>query len=132
MSAEMKNQKKRTGKTSSRPVGRPKARLSVQQIEKLASYGLTQEEVADFFGVSVSTIAERPEFSEAHKKGRQELSQSIKRRQYEMAMNKSSNPARISAAKTMLIWLGKQYCGQKERSELSGPNDESLFIRLDK
>lgn len=120
MKTNKPSRKSRSTPPAKRPEGRPKTALNVKEIETLAKYGLTQSEVANFFGVSVSTIAERPEFSEAHKKGRLFLSQSIKRRQYEMAMSKSAKPADISAAKTMLIWLGKQYCGQSDRAELTG------------
>ena len=131
MSIKRKHRRKNEPK-STRPVGRPKVELNVAQIQRMAAVGLTQDEVATIFGVSVSTIAERPEFSEAHKRGRANLSESIKREQVKQAFYKGKNPAIISMKKTMLIWLGKQYCDQKERQEIGGPDGKSLFVLMDK
>lgn len=56
------------------PVGRPKIKIDYEKVEKLASYGLTQKEIADFLGIAGKTldnrIASDEEFVRALKEGK--------------------------------------------------------------
>jgi hypothetical protein len=87
-------------------MARPKLDIDERQIEKLASIGCTSEEIASVIGCAVSTLYDR--FSETIKRGHSLRNSSLRRKQYERAMKGSDN---------MLIWLGKQYLGQKDKAE---------------
>lgn len=85
-------------------------------IEKLASYMCTDEEIASVLGVSADVLTNSKNietFSECKKKGMENGKASLRRKQYEVAMNGNC---------TMLVWLGKQYLGQKEQvnAEVNG------------
>jgi hypothetical protein len=100
-----KNPKNGHSTKSKRPVGRPRIELDEEQILKLAQGGMTDEEMSNFFDVSRDTIQN---FRAVIKQGRSNLSQSIKRTQLQVALQERD--------KTMLIWVGKQYCGQKDKA----------------
>jgi len=102
--------------------GRPPATIDSADVEKLAQLGATQIEIARFVGVAFSTLEERlkqPDYREAYERGIGNLHMSLKRKQVEMA---------LAGDRTMLIWLGKNYLGQRDNldSKLtgSGPNGE--------
>jgi transcriptional regulator with XRE-family HTH domain len=73
-------------------------------VESLARIGCTLEEIASITGVSESTLKRRAGNEIA--KGHDEMRTSLRRWQFLKA--KDGNVA-------MLIWLGKQYLGQRER-----------------
>lgn len=75
--------------------------------ERLAAIGCTQEEMAHVLGLSVATIRRR--FKAQIARGRASMAVSLRRKQWAAA--KKGNV-------TMLIWLGKQYLGQKDRQEV--------------
>lgn len=76
------------------------------QVEKLASYGCTQDDIADFFGCSRATIASR--FQREFELGKATVRVNVRRWQIRRARKGSD---------TMLIHLGKQYCGQADKVE---------------
>jgi predicted transcriptional regulator len=87
-------------------VGRPKADIKPEQVAALARIGCTQEEIAAVLKCTPRTLRNR--FKEEIRSGMDEMRASIRRWQYMKA--KDGNVA-------MLIWLGKQYLGQKDRME---------------
>jgi len=93
--------------------GRPRAlvRLTADQIEELAAIGCTDDEIARVAGVSEATLCRH--FDAHLKKGRADLKIRLRRRQIQRAEEGSD---------TMLIWLGKVYLGQRDRTEISGPD----------
>lgn len=93
-------------------VGRPKKELDVNMIEKLASIFCTNEEIATIVGCHSDTLADN--FSEYLKKGRDKGKMSLRRMQWEKAQSGNT---------TMLIWLGKQMLGQKDKLETSENNE---------
>ena len=92
-----------------------------EQVRKLANYGCTNVEIADFFGCDESLI--RKSYSESITKGRD--SGKIRLRQLQWRAAERGN---IS----MLIWLGKQVLGQSDRKEIemSTPIDEITFDEI--
>ena len=80
--------------------------ISEESVRRLASYGCTQEEIADFFDTSRSVITAR--FGQAFKLGAAEVRTNVRKWQIRRARKGSD---------TMLIHLGKQYCGQSEKTE---------------
>lgn len=106
--------------------GRPKYILNdagKKQIEDLASIFCTDVEIAGIMGVSVDTLQSYDNlesFTEYKEKGRENAKGSLRRKQYELAMRGSGHYG-------MLVWLGKQYLGQRERIEASvGTDDEKM------
>jgi hypothetical protein len=95
--------------------GRPRKNIDAKRVIDLASKGMTQNEIAAFCDCSSSLLDKR--FSEALKTGRELLSASLKRKQVEKA---------LSGDNTMLIWCGKQFCGQKEKQEVTGADGGPL------
>ena len=101
--------------------GRPKIEIDTSQFINLCSFQCTLEEIASWFKCSDDTI-ERwckrelgVNFAEAYKKYSAGGKISLRRWQFKMAEHNCS----------MAIWLGKQYLGQKEQTELSiSANDD--------
>lgn len=95
-------------------IGRPPIEVDYEQVSKLAGIGCTVAEIGAVLGLGESTVWDRLnrdwEFSEAYKRGREEGKETLRRAQWHKAIN-DGNPA-------MLIWLGKQILGQKDRAEL--------------
>ena len=95
-----------------RKVGRPKKELDTDMIERLASIFCTNEEISTIVGCHSDTLADN--FSEYLKKGRDKGKMSLRRMQWEKAQTGNT---------TMLIWLGKQMLGQKDKIETSENNE---------
>ena len=97
--------------------------LGKEIIEEIARYHLTEEEVAAVLGVSADTlksIDNRATFSECKIKGEAYGKASLKRWQFERAKKGSDK---------MLIWLGKQYLGQKDKLDVAA--DAEQLDKLD-
>ena len=102
------------GRTQKKKVtGRPRATIDLAQITALAQIQCTDYELALVIGVSERTIERRKKsdekFLEAYEKGRAEGRTSLRKWQFEAAKNRNI---------TMLIWLGKQYLGQTDKTDL--------------
>jgi len=93
-------------------VGRPKKELDTNLIENLASIFCTNQEIATIVGCHPDTLADN--FSEYLKKGRDKGKMSLRRMQWEKAQSGNT---------TMLIWLGKQMLGQRDKIETSENNE---------
>ena len=87
-----------------------------KQVEKLASYGLTNKEIAEALGYDDSTLKRK--FEKNITKGKADLKQKLKRKQIAVAMQGNVS---------MLIWLGKQYLDQSEKVVETG--DYQIFIK---
>ena len=99
------------------PRHRAEQDIDVGELEKLALLHCTQAECAAFFGVTEETMCRVLKRTAAHRdayqRGLQRGKLSIRRKQYELAM---------AGDKTMLIWLGKQLLGQKDRHDMTTDN----------
>ncbi len=82
--------------------------IDTLELEKLASYGLTNTEIADFFGCSKDLISKS--YSTNITKGKAQLKKKLRKAQIDSA---------LSGNATLLIWLGKQYLGQTEKQEIT-------------
>lgn len=95
-------------------MGRPPIEIDKEEFEKLCKFQCTLVEIAGWFGCSEDTIEnwckkEYDEtFSEIFKKKSAGGKISLRRTQFRMAESNCS----------MAIWLGKQYLGQKDASEI--------------
>ena len=94
-------------------MGRPLTEISQDSFEKLCGLQCTEIEIAAFFGCSVDTIDRwckrtyKRTFADVFKEKRERGKVSLRRSQWKLA---DHNP-------TMAIWLGKQYLGQKDKTE---------------
>lgn len=98
----MSNQEKPTIQSEVKKVGRPKVDIDPEQVIRLARLHCTMQEMADFFGCHRDTLHNN--FSAEITKGRSEGNISLRRKQWQIAVEKG-NPV-------LLIWLGKQMLGQ--------------------
>lgn len=92
--------------TARRPVGRPRKDVNPELVEALARIQCTDDEIAAVCKCGVTTLQRN--FGAAIKTGREHGKQSLKRMQFKAA--EEGNAA-------LLIWLGKQYLGQKDKLE---------------
>jgi hypothetical protein len=102
----------------SRKTGRPPVKLDLAQIEELAAIHCTREEIAGVIGVTARSLRrfqERADVAGAIERGQLRGKASLRRQQWKAAQAGNS---------TMLIWLGKQILGQKDRFEHSGPEPD--------
>jgi len=83
--------------------------VKAEQVKELARLGLIAPEIAAVLECSVATLYRH--FEKAIKEGHEHMRSSLRRKQFTLAME--GNP-------TMLVWLGKQYLGQRDNLELTG------------
>ena len=85
--------------------------ITDEGVQKLASYGCTQEEIAGYFGCSRTTITGR--FGQAWDLGHSIVKKNVRMWQIRNARKGSDK---------MLIHLGQQYCGQSQKVEQTTTN----------
>jgi hypothetical protein len=92
--------------------GRPKKyNIDTKEVEKLASFGCTNTEIASFFGCSKSLLTKN--YSTNIAKGKEQGKINLRKWQWNAAEKGNV---------TMLIWLGKQVLGQAEKQEVKWEN----------
>lgn len=91
--------------------GRPKKNVDEKLVFELAKIHCTKQEIASIVGCHVDTLYAR--FSDIMQKGVDEGKRSLKRLQWEHAQKGNIQ---------MLIWLGKQWLGQRDRQPEEAPN----------
>lgn len=95
-------------------MARPIVDLDSKQFEKLCGMHCTLEEIAGWFHCSEDTVERwvkrtyKKRFAEIYRQKRGAGSVSLRRKQMEIA---------LAGNVTMLIFLGKQYCGQSDKVE---------------
>jgi hypothetical protein len=93
--------------------GRPKWQPDLAMIERLYSNMSTDQDVADICDVARKTVERHlkndPEFRRAKTQGMAKARVSLRSEQFKLAKNGNLG---------MLVWLGKQYLGQKEKQEV--------------
>ena len=97
--------------------GRPKLNIDGDKISKWISYGATIREIADVENCSEDHI--HTVFRDKLTKGKAERNIRLRKAQFELAWGGNCS---------MLIWLGKQYLGQKDTPD---PDKESLPTGFD-
>jgi hypothetical protein len=100
--------------------GRPSAVIDLLTVERAASIGCPVEDIAALLGIGRRTLYDHmerdPAVAEAIERGRGTGRASLRRLQWDKAQTGDTS---------MLIWLGKVMCGQKDTSAvvLTGPNN---------
>lgn len=100
-------------------MARPRKQIDPDQVRELAAIQCSHAEMAAVLKCSPDTLQRR--FAAVINEGRQAAFASLKRKQFEMAMGGNI---------TMLIWLGKQYLGQRDKSELSTEHSGSIGVNI--
>jgi hypothetical protein len=107
-------------------MARPHLKLDEKLIEELAGVGCTVPDIARICDCSNDTIERN--YGEALERGRANTRASIRRKQFEIAMNDEHK-----GQATMLVWLGKILCDQWEaKTFLSKMPDDLLQGELDR
>lgn len=88
------------------PAGRPRKEIDWELVKELAELQCTQDEIASALRISTNTLRQYPQFLQLHKEGLENGRKCLRRWQYQKARDGNV---------TMLIWLGKQYLGQRDR-----------------
>ena len=97
--------------------GRPAFEFSpkvLQQIQDLASYMCTKEEVANIIGCPRTTLYRNEQALEAYNKGVNVAKQKIRKTQFDIATKLNSS--------IMAMWLGKVYLGQTDKIQANDDN----------
>lgn len=87
---------------------RKKLDIDPNQVQLLASAFCTNEEIAAKLGCSPDTLTRR--FADPLKRGRDSAKASLRAKQFQLAMKGNV---------TLLIWLGKQYLGQRDKADVA-------------
>jgi len=86
----------------------------LQQIEDLASYMCTKEEVANIIGCHKTTLYRNEKALEAYDKGVNVAKRNIRKTQFDIATKLNSS--------IMAMWLGKVYLGQTDKIQNTDDN----------
>ena len=95
--------------------GRPKIKIDFATVDKLCSIQCTGEEIASILNVDYDTLNARikekfgKSFSDYFESKRGTGKASLRRLQWKAAEDGNA---------TMLIWLGKQYLGQRDKQDI--------------
>lgn len=117
--------KEKPKKKMGAPKKRPLSEQDFKDLDKMIKIHATLAEIAFFFGVSEDTIERRiteqynETFAEYYKKTSQGGKMSLRRKQFELA---------LAGNATMLIWLGKQYLKQNDKTQLSGDRENPIQL----
>jgi hypothetical protein len=84
-------------------VGKDKKIIDPKEVEKLASIGMKNSEIAEYLDIDDSTLGYN--FKQELIKGRHNLKVSLRKAQISLA---------LSGNATMLVWLGKNILGQSD------------------
>lgn len=102
-------------------MGAHRKEVNLDLLCKLAAVGLSNAEVAAILECSADLIETR--YRAELDEGRNRARASVKRKQFEMAM---------AGNVTMLVWVGKNLCGQADKSEVTGKDGEPLYRPIDR
>lgn len=103
-------------------MGRRRVDIDLAEFEKLAGLQCTQEEIAEWFGVSVATIESRlkePAYRDAWTRGKAKGKVALRRAQFNNAVKRNNA--------SLQIWLGKQWLGQRD-GDLSDDSEAKAAI----
>lgn len=108
-----------------KPVGRPRIELDPKQAKIFGYFRATYDTMAEQIGCHVDTIRhamqdEDSEFSKAYKNGFSSMKMKLSEAQVKTAIDEH-NP-------TLLVWLGKQYLGQKDVPDSGNENNDITVI----
>lgn len=107
--------------------GRPRKIIDWPKFDALCQIQCTEAEIASVLNISVDTIEKAVlrekgvGFTEYYAEKKLGGRMSLRRKQFEIA---------LSGNITMLIWLGKQYLGQKDAMDFSSESNFNVTINV--
>jgi len=119
-------------KTGPKGPMKPMSDKEFEQLVNMIRIQCTRDEICDILGMSDTTLNRRikeqgipgvDNFEALYKKHQGEGKASLRRAQWKAAQD--GNP-------TMLVWLGKQMLGQKDKQELSGPDGGAIPVKIER
>lgn len=108
---------------------RPRKPIDWEIVKGMLFVLATQQEISAYVGVAIETLHTRCKkelgisFTELSEQKRQETKIQLRKAQLAVALD----PKHRSHG-TMLIWLGKQYLGQREKQQLMGKNNGPIQV----
>lgn len=121
---QRKNGKEQTDKNP-RASGRCEAEIDLEQLEKLCTLHPTDEEIAAHFNVCRETIVRKKkdeQFLQAMQNGFAKGRLSLRRAQFIKATTDKDT--------SMMIWLGKQLLGQKDKAQYGLDDDTRKSLEV--
>ena len=108
-----------------KPIGRPRIELDPKQAKIFGYFRATYQTMAEQIGCSHDTIQremdrENSDFASEYKKGFAAMKMKLSEAQVKTAIDEH-NP-------TLLVWLGKQYLGQKDVPDTCNENKDITVI----
>jgi transcriptional regulator CtsR len=109
------------------PAGRPTIELDWEEFDKLCEIQCTLKEIASWFECSPDTIERRVKekfginFADYYEQKRGKGFISLRRLQFQAA---------CSGSIPMLIWLGKQWLGQKDKQEIDHTTEDGKGLKI--
>lgn len=119
-------------KTGPKGPTKPMSDKEFEQLVNMIRIQCTRDEICDILNMSETTLNRRikeqgiegvDNFEALYKKHQGEGKASLRRAQWKAAQD--GNP-------TMLVWLGKQMLGQKDKQELSGPDGGAIPVKIER
>lgn len=106
-------------------MGRPRKEINWEEFDRLCAIQCTQAEIAAWFGCTTDTIANAVKreqgttFADYYAERRLPGLVSLRRQQFQLALGGNV---------PMLIWLGKQLLGQRDRAEMEWSERPLLLL----
>ena len=110
-------------KNLSKRIGRPRIEIDWEQVDRMCGLHCTGEEQASVLGIDYDTLnrackrEHKKSFAEYFKQKSASGKMSLRRKQYTSAMSGNT---------TLLIWLGKNWLGQKDQAEVTTTQTETI------
>ena len=103
-------------------MGRRKKEIDLEKLENMASFACTQEEIAKEMGFERTLFTTRKDVKEAYANGFNKAKTRLRVAQFKAA---------TAGNTTMMIWLGRQYLGQKESFEADIKAEDKVTVVID-
>jgi len=111
-------------------MGRPRKEFDPEQFEKLCSIQCTIEEICAYFDMDHETLNER--IKEEYNGKTFSTIFATKRKTGHVSLRRSQFQKALEGDNTMLVWLGKNYLGQRDKFEddtsKSTDNTDALLL----
>lgn len=92
-----------------RATGPTRRQIDTEKMYEHASIGMSQQQISDWFGISLSTFQSNKDWVDIYNEGKSNFQETILSHQYRIAINTDHKDQH-----KMLIHIGKTQLGQKE------------------
>lgn len=109
-----------------RATGPTRRQIDTEKMYELASIGMSQKQISDWFGISHSTFESNQDWVDIYNEGKSDYQSTILRHQYKIATNEDHKDQH-----KMLVHLGKTMVGQKETQNVEATVSTSFETLMD-